>query len=189
MDEQQERADFEAWLATSPLDFIGAWEGWKARAALAAQGVPAGPVAWRTFDGEWGFDYRSYEGNEDYAVKWEKRNPKHAGVGWVEPLFLKPTAPELLHRLTVHGATHHTGDDERVTCTPEQAALAILDVTGLDVEWATPAQPQQAESPLSPFESWWLGCGIVGSLKPECAEAFAAGAAAIAPAQEALPDL
>lgn len=43
------------------------------------------PVAWRTFDGEGGYDYRTYEDNEDYAAEWAKRNPRH--VGWVEPLF------------------------------------------------------------------------------------------------------
>lgn len=43
--------------------------------------------------------------------------------------------PGVLHRLKVHGAQHVVGADERIVCTPEQAALAILDVTGLDVEW------------------------------------------------------
>jgi hypothetical protein len=43
------------------------------------------PVAWRTFDGEGGYDYRTYEDNEDYAAEWAKRNPRH--VGWVEPLY------------------------------------------------------------------------------------------------------
>ena len=46
------------------------------------------PVAWRTFDGEGGYDYRTYEDNEDYAAEWAKRNPRH--VGWVEPLFTAP---------------------------------------------------------------------------------------------------
>ena len=44
-----------------------------------------GPVAWRTFDGEGGYDYRSYEDNESYADDWDKRNPNHKG--WVEPLY------------------------------------------------------------------------------------------------------
>jgi surface antigen len=43
------------------------------------------PVAWRTFDGEGGYDYRSYEDNESYADDWNKRNPKH--VGWVDELY------------------------------------------------------------------------------------------------------
>jgi hypothetical protein len=42
-------------------------------------------VAWRTFDGEGGYDYRSYEDNESYADDWNKRNPKH--VGWVDELY------------------------------------------------------------------------------------------------------
>ena len=45
------------------------------------------PVAWRTFDGEGGYDYRSYEDNESYADDWNKRNPNH--VGWVDALYTK----------------------------------------------------------------------------------------------------
>jgi hypothetical protein len=43
------------------------------------------PVAWRTFDGEGGYEYRSYEDNESYADDWNKRNPNH--VGWVDELY------------------------------------------------------------------------------------------------------
>lgn len=46
------------------------------------------PVAWRTFDGEGGYDYRSYEDNESYADDWNKRNPNHAG--WVDKLYTLP---------------------------------------------------------------------------------------------------
>lgn len=45
------------------------------------------PVAWRTFDGEGGYEYRDYDMNESYAEEWAKQNPNHAN--WVEPLFLK----------------------------------------------------------------------------------------------------
>ncbi len=55
------------------------------KAALEAKDEP---VAWRTFDGEGGYDYRTYENNEDYADEWDKRNPKHKG--WVEPLYTTP---------------------------------------------------------------------------------------------------
>jgi len=43
------------------------------------------PAAWRTFDGEGGYDYRSYEDNENYKLGWDARNPNH--IGWVEPLY------------------------------------------------------------------------------------------------------
>jgi hypothetical protein len=43
------------------------------------------PVAWRTFDGEGGYDYRTYDDNENYRNEWDKRNPNHKG--WVEPLY------------------------------------------------------------------------------------------------------
>ena len=46
------------------------------------------PVAWRTFDGEGGYDYRSYEMNENYDKEWAERNPNHAH--WVEPLYTSP---------------------------------------------------------------------------------------------------
>jgi hypothetical protein len=46
------------------------------------------PVAWRTFDGEGGYDYRSYEMNETYDKDWAERNPNHKG--WVEPLYTAP---------------------------------------------------------------------------------------------------
>jgi hypothetical protein len=58
--------------------------GWNAAKAEPVQE----PVAWRTFDGEGGYDYRTYEDNEDYAAEWAKRNPRH--VGWVEPLYTTP---------------------------------------------------------------------------------------------------
>lgn len=43
------------------------------------------PVAWRTFDGEGGYDYRTYDMNESYAEDYAKRNPNHAH--WVDPLY------------------------------------------------------------------------------------------------------
>ena len=46
------------------------------------------PVAWRTFDGEGGYEYRAYEMNEQYAQEWEQRNPKHKD--WVKPLYTSP---------------------------------------------------------------------------------------------------
>jgi ABC-type cobalt transport system substrate-binding protein len=50
--------------------------------------------AWRTFDGEGGYDLRNYEGNETYREDWIKRNgDKYAS--WVEPLFLAPQPQEV----------------------------------------------------------------------------------------------
>ncbi len=46
------------------------------------------PVAWRTFDGEGGYDYRDYELNEDYGHWWEERHPNHKN--WVDPLYTAP---------------------------------------------------------------------------------------------------
>ena len=78
-----------SWRAKDAADYVAQF-----RAALAAReslSLPAAgqePVAWRTFDGEGGYDYRTYEGNENYRAEWEKRNPNHKG--WVEPLYAAP---------------------------------------------------------------------------------------------------
>lgn len=45
------------------------------------------PVAWRTFDGEGGFDYRNYCDNENYQKKFIARHSKQYHQGWVEPLY------------------------------------------------------------------------------------------------------
>ena len=61
------------------------------RDGVASLSLPAAgqePVAWRTFDGEGGYDYRTYDDNESYRAEWEKRNPNHKG--WVEPLYAAP---------------------------------------------------------------------------------------------------
>jgi hypothetical protein len=50
------------------------------------------PVAWRTFDGEGGYDYRTYDDNENYRDEWDRRNPNHKG--WVEPLYTHPPRRE-----------------------------------------------------------------------------------------------
>jgi hypothetical protein len=61
----------------------------KRAAAQAKLTQPAQePVAWRTFDGEGGYDYRAYDMNEHYAEEWNKRNPNHKG--WVEALYTTP---------------------------------------------------------------------------------------------------
>jgi hypothetical protein len=52
----------------------------------------AEPVAWRTFDGEGGYDYRTYDDNENYRDEWDRRNPNHKR--WVEPLYTHPPRRE-----------------------------------------------------------------------------------------------
>ena len=51
------------------------------------------PVAWQTFDGEGGYEYRSYVDNEGYLKWWENTHPKHKG--WVQPLYTAlPDVPD-----------------------------------------------------------------------------------------------
>jgi hypothetical protein len=47
----------------------------------------AEPVAWSTFDGEGGYDYRSYIDNEDYLDRYRKLNSSSTYFNWVEPLY------------------------------------------------------------------------------------------------------
>lgn len=51
------------------------------------------PDAWRTFDGEGGYDYRSYVDNEKYQAEFLARNPSSTYKNWVEPLYLHPLPP------------------------------------------------------------------------------------------------
>lgn len=61
--------------------------------------------AWQTFDGEGGYEYRSYEGNENYAHEWNQRNPNHKG--WVcllstalaQPVQPGPTTEQIAQHL------------------------------------------------------------------------------------------
>jgi hypothetical protein len=55
------------------------------------------PVAWRTFDGEGGYDFRGYEWNEDYQSRWDANNPKH--IGWVDALYPAETVAALKARV------------------------------------------------------------------------------------------
>lgn len=51
----------------------------------------AEPVAWRTFDGEGGYDYMTYADNENYQSDFIARNGSNY-VGWVEALYTAPQA-------------------------------------------------------------------------------------------------
>lgn len=111
MSQEKEREAFEAWWYDTyhaghihadshgvyhAIEVQAAWEAWRDRAALATQppAVQGEPVAWRTFDGEGGYDYRAYEGNEDYRDKFIARNGvKYAG--WVEALYTSPPSREV----------------------------------------------------------------------------------------------
>lgn len=47
------------------------------------------PVAWREFDGEGGYDYRTYDDNENFRDEYIKRNGQRY-ASWVEPLYAAP---------------------------------------------------------------------------------------------------
>jgi len=80
-------------LESDPISHAGLVNRKQAITALRqALDTEQEPVAWRTFDGEGGYDYRSYEMNETYDKEWAERNPNHKG--WVEPLYTAPPKRE-----------------------------------------------------------------------------------------------
>ena len=93
------------------------------------------PVAWRTFDGEGGYDYRTYDTNEDYADEWEKRNPNHKG--WVEPLYKDPkpcpTCEALARTVMLDQTSHDTRPQPQRT---EQEPVAYLNPDDLCADTA-----------------------------------------------------
>jgi hypothetical protein len=98
-------ADDGTWTPFNPL--IHGPDMWRLeqaiRAALAEPEQKPEPVAWRTFDGEYDYEYRGYKYNENYAAEWLERNPGY--VGWVEPLYTAPPA----------AAKREPATDEQVT--------------------------------------------------------------------------
>jgi len=56
--------------------------------SAVARPETAEPVAWRTFDGEGGYDYRDFYQNEAYELEWKRLNPAYAD--WVTPLYAHP---------------------------------------------------------------------------------------------------
>lgn len=101
------------------------------------------PVAWRTFDGEGGYDYRTYDTNEDYADEWEKRNPNHKG--WVEPLYKDPkpcpTCEALARTVMLDQTSHDTRPQpqrtEQEPVIDKSAAIRIATALGWEPkrEW------------------------------------------------------
>ena len=87
------------------------------------------PVAWRTFDGEGGYDYRAYEDNEDYAAEWAKRNPRH--VGWVEPLYTAPPQHKPVEAVNKTPAQRR----ERIAAAALQGVLANSQWLPPDTTW------------------------------------------------------
>jgi hypothetical protein len=86
------------------------------------------PVAWRTFDLEGGYDYRTYDDNENYRDEWDRRNPNHKG--WVEPLYKNPTPCETCQALARTVLMDQTGYDmaprrEWVGLTDEEIAEMV----------------------------------------------------------------
>jgi hypothetical protein len=51
------------------------------------------PVAWRTFDGEGGYEFRYYQDNEEYQQRFIERNGEQY-ASWVEPLYTAPPPRE-----------------------------------------------------------------------------------------------
>lgn len=85
----EEGEEWDVWFAAA-FDLLGNRINAIFDEHATSAGVQADPVAWQTFDGEGGYDYRSYEHNESYMQDWDRCNPKHKG--WVKPLYAAPQA-------------------------------------------------------------------------------------------------
>ncbi len=88
------------------------------------------PVAWRTFDGEGGYEFRSYEMNENYAEDWAQRNPNHKG--WVEPLYKDPTPCQTCESLARTVMMDQTSHD---TAPPQRKFIGLTDEEIEDACW------------------------------------------------------
>lgn len=118
------------------------------------------PLAWRTFDGEGGYDYRGVDGNEDYRDEFIERNPKHAN--WVDALYASPVPAQSVPAevvgyldLGVGGYIDIGSDlsDEELSKLPKgRHALAIVGTWGVDGYVPIPAQSVPDER--AAFEAW-----------------------------------
>ncbi len=79
------------------------------------------PVAWRTFDGEGGYDYRSFSDNEDYRDEFIERNPNYAT--WVEPLYAHPTPAQSVPWVSVSRCLPNPEEHPRVLIYTEEYAF------------------------------------------------------------------
>jgi hypothetical protein len=89
------------------------------------------PVAWRTFDGEGGYDYRNYEMNENYDKEWAVRNPNHAH--WVEPLYTAP--PKQEHQYEV--VAEHADGTYTTKRIPKRDSSSWVGLTRRELDIAT----------------------------------------------------
>ena len=48
------------------------------------------PVAWMEFDGEGGYDFYMYRGNEGFQKEFLEGNPSSTYRDWVQPLYARP---------------------------------------------------------------------------------------------------
>jgi hypothetical protein len=107
-----------------------------------------------------------YEGKPCYEVMPLYAAPAAPAPAWREvakELERKLLPAELVARIEAHGGTRHRGEDARITCTYDQAARAILDITGLDVEWAAPAAPAQ----VPPADAWRARWPATAAVHPD----------------------
>ena len=112
----------------------------KAYAAPPQQAEPVEPVAWRTFDGEGGYDYRTYADNENYAAEWAQRNPRH--VGWVKPLYTAPPRCPNCASLEAQNTELDRKLAELEQAEPVAVVGTQVDVwRGCDGRWAPPGGP------------------------------------------------
>ena len=117
------------------------------------------PVAWRTFDGEGGYDYRTYDTNEDYADEWEKRNPNHKG--WVEPLYKDPkpcpTCEALARTVMLDQTSHDTRPQPQRTEQEHDPLPRACNLAGVDYQTFLKIKAYMPVYDTHPPQRTWVG--------------------------------
>jgi hypothetical protein len=113
------------------------------------------PVAWRTFDGEGGYEYRAYEMNENYAEVWSQRNPNHRG--WVEPLYTTPPAaqPDIVKR--AEEAFEAAAQRQWVGLTEDEVSQIIDEQIGFNSCWGPEGDFAKAIETKLKEKNTWVG--------------------------------
>jgi hypothetical protein len=120
--------------------------------ALAQQ--QAEPVAWRTFDGEGGYDYRTHDDNENYAQEWAQRNWNHKG--WVEPLYTTPQQAEPVHTLVSDAEYLRLFEEARNGSDRASGVLRGIRAVIAAYEAATPKQAEPVVVQAEPVEMQYI---------------------------------
>jgi hypothetical protein len=116
-DEDDDYAELAWKKHTAAIDFL--------RKALDADSMASfpEPVAWRTFDGEGGYEFRDYDDNEEYQQRFIERNGEQY-ASWCEPLY---TAPPLSMTISGDCATSRSSNRREWQGLTDEERIAAIE--------------------------------------------------------------